>query len=113
MGKLTMAERREEMRLADEQYHPCDIGVHVCGALPDDSGPLTILNLPTATPGEARALFDAAKAVCATEEGEQGDFCVDLNVGWHEMQIADFWMNRQMLERLKQVAALPHPGAPQ
>jgi hypothetical protein len=105
--KLTGWRREEEWRLACEQYHPCDIGLHVCGHLPDESGPLTILNLPTKTAGEARALFEAARAECACQEGEPDDFFVDLNI---DTQVDEFSMSRQMLDRLKQIAlASPAP----
>lgn len=85
-------------------YQPCHLGIHVCGISRDEDNPITVANFPTRTAAEARRLFAAAKAECEAGGDEPGDFVIDLNVGLNEMQVEDFMMSRQMLDRLTKIA---------
>lgn len=86
-------------RKADYCYQPCENGLHVCGFHPDDVNCLTVATVVTADAASAKVLFEAAKAECASAEGEPDDFIVDLMTdGDCE---ADFPMARQMLARLQ------------
>ena len=101
---LELAEPRFDKR-GDSNYDPCTIGLHLCGiaTAPGDDyeQPYTALNIPAANEDEARAMFDAAKAEAECGKDE-ADFCCDLMVG--EDCLADFWTNRQLVERLTAAA---------
>ncbi|KAK0351726.1 hypothetical protein LTR94_023822 [Friedmanniomyces endolithicus] len=84
---------------------PCENGLHVCGFHPDGKNFLTIANYPAATEEDARALFERAKGELATPPGEEGDFVIDLQIDGSCGE--DFWMNRQMLDRLAALATQP------
>jgi len=88
-------------------YNPCCCGVHVCDMKADAefTVPVTLLNLPCPSIDEARALFAALKAECAAGLGEPVDLVVDLNISCDDKQVEDFAMTRQMLDRLKSLAA--------
>nr|WP_313425317.1 hypothetical protein [Brevundimonas diminuta] len=90
-------------RSPDYCYQPCENGLHVCGFHPDGNNFLTIANITTRSPQEARALFDRAKAEFAVEPGTEGDFVVDLQQD--DGCCEDFQMNRQMLDRLMALQA--------
>lgn len=79
------------------QYHPCVIGLHVCGFAEEaEHGEhVTFRNyvLPEAI---VRSVFEKAKAELG--ETEDSDFLVDLCIG--DSMHDDFWMTRQMLDRL-------------
>ncbi len=92
-------------RSPDYCYQPCENGLHVCGFHPDGNNFLTIANYPTATEEDARVLFERAKAELATPPGEEGDFVIDLQIDGSCGE--DFWMNRQMLDRLAALATQP------
>lgn len=87
----------------DYCYRPCKTGVHVCGQHPDGDNCMTVLNLPAPSPAEAIALFSKAKAELAEAENADTDFIVDLMINGD--CDCDFPMNRQMLERLRALAA--------
>jgi hypothetical protein len=94
---MTPAERREMIRRADELYHPCSFGIHVCGD--KDGAAATFGNVPARNEIEARAMFEAAKAEAAVPDGEHYDLVVDLNLGDDNLHIEDFCITRQMLDR--------------
>lgn len=81
------------------EYHPCDLGLHVCGVIEDEHGdrPLTVANLPAADEASARALFAALRPEF---EDPDGELLVDLNLGAADHVAEQFGMHRQMLDRL-------------
>ena len=92
---MTPSERRRELEEALREHHPCDNGLHVCGFTRDDT-PLTLVNHAITSEAAALALWERARS----ELGEQAeaDVLVDLMV---DGNIHDnFWMRRQMLNRL-------------
>ena len=89
----------EAIRRAEEQYHPCSCGVHICGIR--DDGFVTVENFETATDADALALFEALKAEC--EADDEYDVVVDL-MQQDRSHIADFCMTRQMLDRCRVIA---------
>lgn len=89
--------RAEMIRRADEMYHPCPCGVHVCG---DKNGEAaTFGNIPARSEAEARAVFAACKAEAEAAADEPTEFVVDLNLNRDTLHIEDFSITRQMLER--------------
>lgn len=89
-------------RSPDYCYQPCETGLHVCGLHPDGKNFLTIANFPAATEEGARALFERARSELSTPLGEEGDFVIDLQIDGSCGE--DFWMTRQMLDRLAALA---------
>jgi hypothetical protein len=93
------------LKKAERKYHPCNVGVHLCGQIEDADGerPLTLGNFACRSHDHARAFWEAAKAEFATEDG---DVCVDLNLGgrWGCNHTDDFMMWRQMIPRLAALA---------
>lgn len=81
-------------RPEDAHYHPCQHGVHVCGANHDDNYFFTQANYPDVT----FESFCRAKVVCE-DETQPKDFVVDFVEGGSVIE--DFWISRQMLNRLK------------
>lgn len=90
-------------RSPDYCYQPCRTGLHVCGVHPDGENAMTVLNLPTRTADEARGLFERARIEVGEARGQKADYVVDLMINRDCDE--DFGMNRQMLERLKALAA--------
>lgn len=94
---MTAKERRELIRRADELYHPCSYGIHVCG---DKNGAAaTFGNVSARDERQARIIFEAAKAEAAVSNGEDFDMVVDLNLGEDNLHSEDFCIRRQMLDR--------------
>lgn len=84
----------------NSNYNPCAIGLHLCGHIDDSKGaqPYTAANIPARTHDQAKAMFDAAKAIGECSE-EAADFCCDLNLGEARNgpeHVDDFWTNRQL-----------------
>lgn len=103
MGKqrpetMTRAERLAMIRRADELYHPCWCGVHVCGSSPLDEA-MTVANIPARSPDEARQVWLACKAEAEASRDEPQDLVVDLNIDRDNMHVEDFSISRQMLDR--------------
>lgn len=102
-GKPGSAERRRFEQSFNRQYHPCEIGIHVCGyneGLPH--GPhFTILNLPMDELA-ATAAFALLKVEFEVSD-EDGEVLVDLNTtsGCSD----NFWMRRQMIESMQRRVA--------
>ena len=95
---LTETERSELIRRADELYHPCSFGIHVCGD--KDGEAATVANVYAHNEAQARAIFEAAKAEAAGgESGDEFDLVVDLNLGPDNLHVEDFCIRRQMLDR--------------
>lgn len=83
-------------------YQPCDTGVHVCGFHPDGNNFLTIANFKARSAEQAREIFETAKADLAGTK-EDGDFVIDLQIDGSVE--GDFYMSRQMLDRLASIHA--------
>ncbi len=93
--------RAEERAAAFREYHPCSVGLHVCGATQDGERPLTIANYPMKSADEARRIFDLVRK----EFGErEGDLVVDLFIGPYDL-VDDFETRRQMLPRIAAAVA--------
>lgn len=89
-------------------YQPCDTGIHVCGFHPDGNNFLTIANFKASSAAEARAWFEKAKADLSGTR-EDGDFVIDLQVD--SCVEDDFYMSRQMLDRLAAITRADGGGA--
>ncbi len=98
-----MRQASKAIREAAEIYHPSFPGVHVCGADPTETFPITVADFPLRTDAEARRLWGLCRDECANADGEPYDLVVDLNFGEHDECVADFPMSRQMLDRLRAV----------
>lgn len=94
-----------ELANAEREYHPCRVGVHVCGQIEDENGfrPYTVSNMPCRTFLAARALFDLLSPECERCAGEPDDLMVDL-FSDYEMMEDQFLMSRQMLSRALSLA---------
>lgn len=90
-------ERREMIRRADELYHPCSCGIHICGD--KDGEAATFGNVPARSEAEARAIFAACRAEAEAAPDEPTEFVVDLNIGRDNLHVEDFSITRQMLDR--------------
>jgi len=89
--------RARMLAQAEREYHPCDVGLHVCGVVEDDSArPLTLANHRLPSPEMARRAWAAARAEL---EDEGGEVAVDLFTAPYSMDDS-FTMRRQMLPRL-------------
>ena len=84
-----------------QEYKPCRTGLHVCGANEEAGEFFTQANFPMAA-AQARAAFDRARAEIGESDEDQGDFVVDLMIGGDTNE--DFWIRRQMLDRLASIA---------
>jgi hypothetical protein len=109
MTRKEAAERAAEIAKANREYHPCDIGLHICGQIEDEDGerPLTLANHPLASDAEARRVFALLRAEF---EAPEDDVMVDLQVGDCNCE-ANFGMSRQMLPRLAAAVARAGGGA--
>jgi len=87
---------QEQIRRYNEQYHPCETGVHVCG-LRDGAefGPhVTEVNLPPVP----LAMFENIKAEYDEADSNDYEVIVDLMEGGS--CIDNFGVKRQMLDRI-------------
>lgn len=108
---MTRTERQEMLRRADELYHPCWCGIHVCGSSPDDAA-MTVANIQARSPEEARIIFLACRTEAEAAPGEPADYIVDLNLDRDNLHVEDFPITRQMLDRClfagRRVKDAPH-----
>lgn len=86
----------------DSNYDPCVVGLHLCGqcqAPGDDfEQPFTVANIPARDHDQAKAMFEAARAVAECSEPES-DFICDLCLGnplSGTETVDDFYTNRQL-----------------
>jgi hypothetical protein len=87
----------DNVEWACRTFYPSFPGVHICGADHEENRFFTILDLPTRTDEQARALWEEVRAEY-TIEGDDFDLVVDLNSErGHE---DEFQSTRQMLPRL-------------
>lgn len=80
----------------EQAYRPCHNGIHICGKDHDEVEPVTVANFPM-IPSQARRIF---QQVAADFGDTDGDMVVDLVIGGDIED--DFWLRRQMLDRLSQ-----------
>ena len=106
-------------RRGDSNYDPCVIGLHLCGqcqAPGDDfEQPFTAANIPACDHDEAKAMFEAGRAVAECSEPES-DFICDLNLESASSgteTVADFYTNRQLWPLLHEAAIRARAQAPQ
>lgn len=101
--------REDHFERAGEIYYPSFPGLHVCGADPTETFPITVADFPLRSDAEARRIFEIAKSECAAGDGEPDDLIVDLNLanrgGNEDVCVDDFPIARQMLGRLAAIIA--------
>jgi len=87
---------REEPDYAAE-YWPPTTGYHFCGVTPDEERPLTLASIPVR--GDPAPVFYAVKAEFDEPKDDDDGVIVDLFI--NDDIVDDFWIRRQMLDRVK------------
>lgn len=91
----------DEIEKAFREYHPCSMGLHICGQIEDEDGarPLTLRNIPASSMRSARKALVTLRGEFEATPDERGQVMVDLfdKAGDLEDQ---FEVSRQMVDRV-------------